>query len=211
VTAARPPGPSSPARSGITWDSAGNLYIADTQNSRIRRVAAATGTITTIAGTGTSGSGGDGGPATLAELATPIDVAIAPDGDVVVLEFGGHRVRRIDIDTGIITTIGGTGTAGFSGDGGPATAAQLNRPRGLAVLPDGALVVRRHGQLATPAHRSAHRCDHDDRGDGCVRGEQRRIPATSAPCAARTASRAMLAGTCTSVTASSKVCAASTP
>ncbi|HSL72926.1 MAG TPA: HYR domain-containing protein [Ilumatobacteraceae bacterium] len=126
---------------GISWDPAGNLYVADTQNSRIRRVAAATGTITTFAGTGTPGSDGDGGPATLAKLATPIDVAIAPDGDVVVLEFGGHRVRRIDIDTGIITTIGGTGTAGFSGDGGPATTAQLNRPRGLAVLSDGAIVV----------------------------------------------------------------------
>jgi sugar lactone lactonase YvrE len=126
---------------GIAWDSAGNLFVADTQNGRVRRVSASTGVITTVAGTGEPASSGDGGPALLAGLATPIDVAVAPDFDLWVLEFGSHRLRRIEADTGIITTVAGTGTPGSAGDGGPATSASLNRPRGITLLPDGAVVI----------------------------------------------------------------------
>jgi sugar lactone lactonase YvrE len=127
--------------SGLAWDAAGNLYIADRSNNRIRRVAASTGVISTIAGDGTLASSGDGGPAVSAQLYLPYAVAVAPDGDVVVAEFPNPRVRRIDVDTGVITTIAGTGIAGSSGDGGPATAARLQRPEHLAVTPDGAVLI----------------------------------------------------------------------
>jgi uncharacterized protein (TIGR03437 family) len=113
----------------IAVDSQGNLYIADTDNERIRKVAWDTGIITTIAGSGpvvtnyNAISSGDGGPATSAVLNTPAGVAVDSNGNVFIGEFG--RVRRVDASTGIITTVAGTGTGGSSGDGGPATAAQI--------------------------------------------------------------------------------------
>jgi sugar lactone lactonase YvrE len=116
---------------GLSLDS-GNLYIGDSGNNRVRRVDLATGTITTFAGTGVAGFGGDGGPATAAQLNNPFGVTIA-SGYLYIGDYGNNRVRRVDLATGAITTFAGTGAAGFSGDGGPATAAQLNTPRFLAV------------------------------------------------------------------------------
>jgi hypothetical protein len=116
---------------GIAIDS-GSLYVADSGNNRVRRMDLATGTITTFAGTGVSGSAGDGGPATAAQLNNPSAVAIA-SGNLYISEGAGNRIRRVDLATGIITTLAGTGAAGSGGDGGPATAAQLNLPGGLAV------------------------------------------------------------------------------
>ena len=116
---------------GVAVDLAGNLYIADTYNHRVRRVDA-TGTITTIAGTGEYGFGGDGGPASQAQLAFPDDVAADRAGNVYIADTYNHRIRKVDA-TGTITTIAGSGERGFSGDGGPASQAQLSEPGGIAL------------------------------------------------------------------------------
>jgi hypothetical protein len=108
---------------GMAMDAAGNLYIADSNNNRIRRVDPK-GRITTIAGTGASGSGGDGGPAAAATMADPEGLAIGPDGSLYVGEAEGNRIRRIDAH-GTISTFAGTGAVGYAGDGGPASAATL--------------------------------------------------------------------------------------
>lgn len=113
----------------------GSMVLADTSNHRIRRVA--NGVITTIAGTGTFGFSGDGGPAIAAQIAAPRGIATLPDGSILFPDSGNHRVRRIS-PTGVITTVAGTGTAGFSGDGGPALAAQLNLPFSVSPLPGNA-------------------------------------------------------------------------
>ncbi len=125
---------------GIALSRDGTLYIADQSNQRIRRVTP-DGTITTVAGTGQSGcaSTGDGGPATAARICTPQAVAVGPAGTVYIAE-GGDRVRVVTPD-GIIRTLAGTGTGGFSGENGPAGAAQVSQPRGLAVGPDGELYL----------------------------------------------------------------------
>ena len=120
--------------SGVAVDGAGNLYIADSGNNRIRRVDA-TGTITTIAGTGEYGFSGDGGPAVQAALDYPSGVAVDGAGNLYTADSGNNRIRRVDA-TGTITTIAGTGEYGFSGDSGPAVQAALGYPSGVAV--DGA-------------------------------------------------------------------------
>jgi uncharacterized repeat protein (TIGR01451 family) len=116
---------------GVALDAAGNLFIADSKNNRVRRIDAATGTITTVAGTGISGSGGNGGPATSATLSSPLAVAVDAGENIFISE--GANVRRIDAATGIISRYAGLTNFGFGGDGGPATAAQLNFPNGLAI------------------------------------------------------------------------------
>ncbi|MFN0165529.1 MAG: BACON domain-containing protein [Bryobacteraceae bacterium] len=125
--------------SGVAVDAANNVYIADTLNHRIRRVSPA-GIITTVAGNGTGESLGDGGPALQASIYAPYDIAFDRNGEMYVTEVFGHRVRRIDRN-GRITTVAGNGQAGYSGDGGAATAASLNEPRGLAVDALGAVYV----------------------------------------------------------------------
>jgi sugar lactone lactonase YvrE len=119
------------APTGITTDRAGNLYIADTRNHRIRKVDT-NGKITAVAGTGAEGYSGDGGPATNAQLDLPSDVAIDKEGNIYVADAGNDRIRKISTD-GIITTIAGTGVYGFSGDGGPVTSAQFRNPYSVAV------------------------------------------------------------------------------
>jgi len=116
---------------GIGLDAAGNLYIADMLNHRVRRVDAATGMITTIAGTGTAGARGDGGLATLAQLNYPSGIAVNGLGLVVIADRENHRVRGIVRDN--LVTLAGTGTAGFSGDGHAATEAQLDTPWGVSM------------------------------------------------------------------------------
>ncbi len=116
-----------------------SLYISDNGNERIRRVDPR-GVITTIAGNGTPGSRGDGGPATQAELSTPLGISLDPDGSVYFVDLGSNSVRRVGSD-GIIQTVAGKGTQGFSGDGGPATKAQLSLPGDVAVGPDGSLYI----------------------------------------------------------------------
>ncbi len=120
--------------SGLAWVG-GRLLFAEHGGHRVRSLEA-DGTLRTVAGTGESGYGGDGGPATAAQLMGP--VAIASDGThLFIAEREGNRIRRVDLATGVITTIAGDGTAGFSGDGGPAAAARIGRPSGLAVTADG--------------------------------------------------------------------------
>ncbi|MFJ1958589.1 RICIN domain-containing protein [Streptomyces microflavus] len=107
------------------------LYITDGNNHRVRKVAA-DGTISTVAGKGTAGFSGDGGSATSAQLNLPLGVVVDSAGALYISDYNNHRVRKVTPD-GEITTLAGKGTAGFGGDGGPAAAAQLNSPFGLAV------------------------------------------------------------------------------
>ena len=118
---------------GVALDRHGNLFIADTESTRIRRVDAVTGDIGTVAGNGNWGYGGDGGPATSAELDYPEGVAVDDNGNLFIADTFNDRIRRVDAKTAIITTIAGNGSWGFSGDGGPATAASLDNPYGVAL------------------------------------------------------------------------------
>ncbi|MBO0949457.1 hypothetical protein J2I46_12750 [Fibrella sp. HMF5405] len=124
---------------GVTVDSAGNLYIADFGNCRIRKVNTS-GIITTVAGTGICGYNGDGGPAAAAQLNHILDVTVDGSGNIYIADRDNHRIRKVNA-SGIITTVAGTGTYGYSGDGGPATAAQLNTPYSLAVDASGNLYI----------------------------------------------------------------------
>jgi DNA-binding beta-propeller fold protein YncE len=120
----------------VAFDSAGNLYFSDTFNHRIRRIDAATAVISTVAGNGEAGYSGDGGPAIEAALNEPYGVAIDRAGNIYTADRLNRRVRRIDAASGVITTLAGTGDATYGGDGGPAAAAGLAEPNGLAFDPD---------------------------------------------------------------------------
>jgi uncharacterized protein (TIGR03437 family) len=122
---------------GVAVDSAGNLYIADWGNNRIRKVSG--GVISTVAGNGTRGFSGDNGPPTNAQLANPQGIAVDSAGSLYIADFGNSRIRKVS--NGIITTVAGSGTPGFSGDSGPATAAQLANPYGVAIDPAGNLYI----------------------------------------------------------------------
>ena len=110
-------------------DSAGNLYIADTSNNRIRKVS--NGVIATLAGSGAPFFGGDNGPATIAQLYNPAAVAADSAGNLYIADTLNNRIRKVS--NGVITTVAGGGTCCFSGDNGPATSAQLSNPQGVAV------------------------------------------------------------------------------
>ena len=128
---------------GLDFDPAGRLHITDLGNSRIWMIDGE-GRLRAVAGSGESAYSGDGGPATEAGLNAPLDIAFGPDGSLYIATHThaseGHRVRMVDRD-GIITTIAGTETAGYSGDGGPATEAELNIPAAVAFGPDGNLYI----------------------------------------------------------------------
>jgi sugar lactone lactonase YvrE len=119
--------------SDVRVDGAGNIFIADYDNSRVREVVASTGNIQTVAGNGTYGYSGDGGPATSAQLNGPRSVTVDGSGNVFIADIGNSRIREVVASTGTIQTVAGNGTDGSSGDGGPATSAQLFGPAGVAV------------------------------------------------------------------------------
>lgn len=134
--------------SRFTKDESNNIFILDQANQRIRRIDAATQTVSTIAGTGAAGFAGDGGPATSAQLSFEAGSNPEPSGGLAyannalyIADTENNRIRRIDLATGMISTIAGTGTPGYAGDGGPASSAQLHHPRDLEIGPDGRLVV----------------------------------------------------------------------
>ena len=116
----------------------GTLYLGTYSANNVRRIDP-NGIITTVAGTGAAGYSGDGGPALSAMLNGPGAVGLGPDGALYIGENSGHRIRRVDLQTGVITTFAGTGSPGNSGDGGPATSAQITQPAGLIFGPDNAL------------------------------------------------------------------------
>jgi len=119
------------ASHGVAVDGSGNVYIADYGNNRIRKVNTSS-IISTIAGNGTYSHSGDGGPATVAELNTPNYVALDGAGNVYIADLANNKIRKVNT-SGIISTIAGNGITGYSGDGGPATGAELNTPHGVAV------------------------------------------------------------------------------
>jgi trimeric autotransporter adhesin len=121
---------------GVAVDTHGNVYIADTGNNRIRMVTASTGDISTVAGNGTNGFSGDSGAATSAELSSPQGVAVDSSGNIYIADTSNYRIRMVAAATGDISTVAGDGTAGYTGDGGAATSAELDAPIFLAV--DGA-------------------------------------------------------------------------
>jgi Secretion system C-terminal sorting domain len=138
-------GDNGPATDACLWspgqpfvDKEGNIIISDYDNAVIRKVSATTGIITTVAGTGVQGYSGDGGPATNAQMFKPYGIYVDSEKNIFVAEWGNGVIRRIEGTTGIITTVAGNGTQGYSGDSGPATAAQL--------VPDG-VVLDRHGRM----------------------------------------------------------------
>ena len=118
----------------------GTIYILERQGSSLRAVDAATGIIATIAGTIGRGYSGDGGPALAAVFDAPKEMAIDPDGSLLIVDTENHAIRRIDHGTGVATTVAG-GRKGGGGDGGPAAEAGLDRPHGAVVGPDGAIYI----------------------------------------------------------------------
>lgn len=126
---------------GVAVDHAGNIYIADTGNNVIREVNASTDIITTVVGNHKQGYSGDNGPAVSAELNSPISVAADAGGNIFIVDAGNNRVRELATETGIITTVAGNGTAGYSGDGGPATTAELNSPASISIDSAGDLYI----------------------------------------------------------------------
>ncbi len=126
------------APQGVAVDASGNVYVADTANARVRKIS--NGIITTYAGNGTQGYSGDGGPASAATLNTPVGLAVDKSGNLYIADSGNNVVRKVS-NGGTITTVAGKGTQGYSGNGGPATAAQLNVPQGVAVDGSGNIYI----------------------------------------------------------------------
>jgi DNA-binding beta-propeller fold protein YncE len=139
-------GPATSARMdepyGIVLDKAGNLFIADRLNRRVRRVDGATGLISTVAGDGSKAFSGDGGPAPRAGLVEPNGVALDPEGRrLFIADVADHRIRVVDLSTEMIDTFAGTGQGRHSGDGGPARRAGIAGARAVEVGPDGTVYV----------------------------------------------------------------------
>src|SRR5437763_1413555 len=127
---------------GIALDRAGNIFVADRLNRRVRRIDAASGVITTLAGTGEAAYSGDGGPAMQAGLAEPNGLALdAAQRRLYIADVAGHRVRVVDLETGAIASFAGTGQAEHNGDGGPAHAAGIFGARAVKLAVDGSVYL----------------------------------------------------------------------
>ncbi|HEY1860404.1 MAG TPA: hypothetical protein VGG61_08625, partial [Gemmataceae bacterium] len=130
----------------IQFDSANNLYIAERDSHVVRKVDAKTGVISTFAGTGAAGFSGDGGPATRAQLRQPHSIAVDRRGKLLICDIGNHRIRQVDLSSGIIESYGGTGERQPTPDGVPVKGAPLNGPRTIAFDEEGI----RHVPAAPP-------------------------------------------------------------
>ena len=126
---------------GLFIDSSRNIYVADTQNNRVRRISVATGMVSTVAGTGTAGSAGDGGPATSAQLRSPGNIALDGQGNLLIADTGNNKIRKVSASTSTISTIAGTGVAGYNGDNINGTTAQLNQPSDVCPDPSGNIFI----------------------------------------------------------------------
>ena len=126
---------------GVVPGPDGALYFCEVDTGRTRRLAIDTSRLTTIAGTGVKAYAGDGGPALEASFSAPHEIRFDGEGNLFVVERDAHAVRRIDAETGVVSTVAGTGEPGFSGDGGPATAAELDRPHSIALDSSGGILV----------------------------------------------------------------------
>ncbi len=130
---------------GLAVDATGNVYVALISPAQVVRIDAPTGQLTKFAGTGTPGFGGDGGPALAAQLQGPGRLALDSRGGLLIADRDAHRVRRVDLASGVITTLAGSGKAGFRGDKGPAVKAQLNEPRDVALDAAGNVYIADYG------------------------------------------------------------------
>src|SRR5262245_59138115 len=125
----------------VRFDRRGDLYVAERDNHVIRKINMRTGIITTVAGTGNAGFSGDGGPAIMAQLRQPHSIAFDRDGLLLICDIGNHRIRRVNMDTGNISTYAGTGETQPTPDGAPVAGTPLRGPRTIAVAPNGDLYV----------------------------------------------------------------------
>jgi sugar lactone lactonase YvrE len=131
----------------VAVDKDDNIYVVESQNAIIRKIAAGTGIITTVAGRGPDHKGyaGDNGPATEAHLHTPQGIAVDDSGNLYIVNSGNNAIRKVDASTGVITTIGGTGQFGYDGDGKQATLAKLHAPSRVAVDHNGDVYIADQG------------------------------------------------------------------
>lgn len=125
----------------IRFDGDGNMYFVEMKNAVVRRVDAGTGTISTVAGTGERGFSGDGGPAVRAAFDRPHSIALDGKGSLYIADIGNHRIRRLDLASGTVTTFAGTGERAPTPDGAPLAGTPLNGPRALAFGPDGDMYI----------------------------------------------------------------------
>ena len=121
----------------LLFDPVGHMYIAERDSHVVRRVDHGTGLLSTVAGSGVAGYSGDGGPASKAQLRQPHSIALGADNRLLICDVGNHRIRAVDLSTGIIDTIGGTGERLATPDGAPLKGTPLNGPRTMVIGPDG--------------------------------------------------------------------------
>jgi len=158
----------------LRFDSRGDMYIAERDNHVIRKVDMKTGVISTVAGTGVAGFGGDGGPGTKAQLRQPHSILFDRTGQLLICDIGNHRVRRLNLATGIIETYGGTGEPVATPDGAPVRGTPLRGPRTLAMAPNGDLylalregnAIYRIDAKTETLHRVAGTGEQGNTGDG---------------------------------------------
>ncbi len=157
---------------GVAIGPDGALYFCDLDNQRIRRLDLGTRRTRDVAGSGERGYRGDGGPATAGALNMPHEIAFDRLGHLYIAERDSHVVRKVDAGTGRLSTVAGTGTAGFSGDGGPAAGAALRQPHSVAIAPDGRLLICDVGN---------HRLRAVDLGTGVITDDRRHRRAPADP------------------------------